>query len=158
DCETDAGRWSATYRCYLRKHESQEGVEEGKVRVICTFLGGAPAILDIAQSDVEAPPPDPRQLAWRLLAQMEMRAGQIGLVPESGVGRLGLIGLPTWMWVEDPGPQTTGPISRSVTTRGYTVSLEASLDRVEYDMGDGTTVTCAGTRAVGTPYRDSYGT
>jgi hypothetical protein len=54
-----------------------------------------------------------------------------------------LVGLPTWLWVEGPWQETSatasvGVISATVTARPL---------RVEWDMGDGTTITCgAGTR------------
>lgn len=176
------GWWSEKYDCYIQKLPADKvkstikalkalgrEVPSGSIPVQCRPPESGPVwggpgggihldrIILIPASDA-VQPPDPRQMAWKILASMKVRAGQIGIVPESGAGKLGLIGLPTWMWVEDPGPQTTGPIKRSASTRGYTVSVEASLDRVEYDMGDGTTVTCAGSRAAGTPYHDSYGT
>ncbi len=98
--------------------------------------------------------PDPEELARRAIAAMNLQAPQIGIVPEDAPNRVGLVGLPTWMWVDDPGPQTWGPISRQASAAGHTVTVAASVSKVVWDMGDGTTKTCTGQ---GTPYADHYG-
>ncbi len=61
------------------------------------------------------------------------------------------------MWIDNPTAETAGPITRRVTSSGVTVTLDATLASVEWDMGDGTTVTCAGSAATGTAYVDTYG-
>ena len=145
DCRTKDGYWHAVLRCYLKPDPSGKGS-------ICTDLKGQATYL--GDIDVSEPPPDPRRVAWQLVAQAQLRAGQIGLVPDS---EHALVGMPTWLWVDDPGPRTTGPITQSATTNGYTVTIEARLTKVVYDMGDGTTVTCAGSSAAGTRYRERFG-
>ena len=50
----------------------------------------------------------------------------------------------TWMWVEQ-----WAPISASASAGGVTVTVTAVPSHVEWDMGDGTVVTC---RGPGTPY------
>lgn len=109
--------------------------------------GGGPAALP-------PPPPDPAVLAARAVAGMGLRAIKIGIVPKPGANSVGLVGMPTWMWVADPGPSTTGPITRSVSERGFTVRATATLSRIVWTMGDGHAVTCHGR---GTPYRDAFG-
>ena len=108
----------------------------------------------ITDVPVTSPPPDPAQLAQQAVAQMGLSSTDIGIVPEDGPGMVGIIGLPVWMWVADPGPATTGPVTTSVTAAIWTVTATATLDRIVWDMGDGTTVTCYGR---GTPYEDRYG-
>ncbi|MGI5190007.1 hypothetical protein ACQEVI_17840 [Promicromonospora sp. CA-289599] len=85
---------------------------------------------------------------------MSLSAIEIGIVPENEPGRVGLVGMPVWLWVEDPGESTTGPITRSASAGGYTMTATARLDRIVWDMGDGTTVTCV---SPGTPYEDRFG-
>ena len=55
----------------------------------------------------------------------------------------GLTGLDTWLWY-DPGPggwdETDGHITASVTLDGYTVSAEAWLRGLTWDMGNGEAV------------------
>ncbi|WP_155892840.1 ATP/GTP-binding protein [Intrasporangium chromatireducens] len=101
-----------------------------------------------------AAPPDPRVLAQQAIAQMRLHAVSIGIVPEPRVGRVGVIGMPTWMWVQNPGPSTLGPITRTASAGGFSVTATAKADRVVWQMGDGATVTCHG---AGTPYADSFG-
>jgi hypothetical protein len=101
-----------------------------------------------------AAPPDPRVLALRAIATMRLRAIGIGIVPEAQAGRVGIVGLPTWMWVADPGQHTWGPITRTAASAGCSVTATAKVQRVVWAMGDGTTVTCT---KRGTPYADSFG-
>lgn len=84
---------------------------------------------------------------------MVLRAPEIGIVPEDEPGRVGIIGLPTYMWVADPGPSTWGPITRTAAAGPWSVTATASVERIDWDMGDGTVVTCT---TVGTPYVDAY--
>jgi hypothetical protein len=101
-----------------------------------------------------AAPPDPRVVALRAIATMRLRAIGIGIVPEAQAGSVGIVGMPTWMWVADPGQHTWGPITRTASSAGYSVAATAKVQRVVWAMGDGTTVTC--TRR-GTPYADAFG-
>lgn len=97
---------------------------------------------------------DPVSLANRAVASMDLDPIQIGIVPESGPDRVGLVGLPVWMWVESPSAQTIGPITASATEGSVSVSATASVYGIAWDMGDGTTVACMGES---TPYADHYG-
>jgi len=100
-----------------------------------------------------AAPPDPRVLADQAVATMQLKAINIGLVPEPGPGSVGLVGMPNWMWVQGPTDSTWGPITRTASAAGYTVTATAKVAQVTWDMGDGQVVTCG----AGTPYQDSFG-
>ncbi|WP_284251870.1 hypothetical protein [Litorihabitans aurantiacus] len=52
-----------------------------------------------------------------------------------------LIGAPAYFWAEG-GPAAIGPLSAAVDEQGITITLDATLDDVIYDTGDGTTLTC----------------
>jgi hypothetical protein len=102
---------------------------------------------------VEGPTPvDPAELARKLLARIQLARVGIGITPSPG--RTGLVGLPTYLWVDNPGPKTLGPISDSATEGGVTVTISAKVSRVQWNLGDGTTITCTG---AGTPYQDNFG-
>ncbi|MEU4361765.1 hypothetical protein [Promicromonospora sp. NPDC023987] len=102
----------------------------------------------------EAPePPDPAELAEQARAQMDLRAIDIGIVPEDKPGSIGIVGMPQWMWVENPGEHTMGPITETATAGNFSVTATARVDKIMWNMGDGTTVTCVGS---GTPYEDKY--
>lgn len=60
-----------------------------------------------------------------------------------------VVNVATWMWVDD-----WAPVSAVASAGGVTVTVTASPSHVDWDMGDGGVVTCAGP---GTPYDDSRG-
>jgi hypothetical protein len=101
-----------------------------------------------------AAPPDPRELAQQAIEQMNLRAVNIGIVPEARPGSVGLVGMPNWMWVENPTENTWGPATRTASAGGWTVTATAEVSQVRWDMGDGQVVVCEG---AGTPYQDSFG-
>lgn len=98
-------------------------------------------------------PPDPRDLALEAVEAMNLRAFDIGIVPHDAPGFVGIIGLPTYMWVEDEGPSTWGSITRTATSGPYSVTATGQVDHVVWDMGDGTTLTCT---TPGTPYQEVF--
>lgn len=165
-CQTKDGYWSSVYHCYIKPYDGPDAEQlraklnatDNQILVTCTPAPGdtgANQQVILTMASEATPPPDPRTVAWQLVAEVNLHAGQIGLVPTS---EHAMVGLPTWMWVDDPGPHTTGPISQSTTVRGYTITIEAELSKIVYDMGDSTTVTCAGPDAAGTQYHERYGT
>lgn len=100
--------------------------------------------------------PSPRELAQRAVDEMEMVAPEVGLTGYGGPESMQVLGLPTWMWIADPGESTTGPITRSASVGGMTVTATAQLRETVWHMGDGGVVTCLRENAAGTPYADSY--
>ena len=101
-----------------------------------------------------AVPPDPRVLAQQVIALMRLRAINIGIVPEPRPGSVGIVGMPTWMWAQNPSQSTWGPFTKSASAGGFTVTATAKVDRVVWAMGDGSTVVCT---VPGTAYQDSFG-
>ena len=86
------------------------------------------------------PPVDPEALARGVVATLQLHAINIGLAPHAN--STGLVQLPVWMWAADPDSRTWGPVSASKTEQGLTVAVRATVDHVDWVMGDGTTVTC----------------
>jgi hypothetical protein len=64
----------------------------------------------------------------------------IGPSPDINPWKMAAVGYPLWLWAV--GPTHVGPISDSVA--GLLVSLDAEVSSLTYRMGDGHTVTCAG--------------
>lgn len=165
-CTTAMGTWWASKSCYVGLAETQpphenaiwEGHTDGAI-YLCSppaaLPGTATGTFWAASNPVGGP--SPRALADRAVEAMNLRAGLIGIVPEPEPGKVCIVGMPAWMWIADPGESTVGPITRTASAGGVTVSATARLDRVVWSMGDGTTVTCAGPAAVGTPYEDRFG-
>ena len=119
--------------------------------------GGPPKCVPAPQEPGgPAAPPDPETVVPAAVDKMNLRAIDIGLTPlnHGEPDSRGIIGFPTWLWVEDPGESTVGPITASASSGGTTVTATGELDRIEWDMGDGTVVTCYGP---GTPWHESMG-
>jgi hypothetical protein len=73
--------------------------------------------------------------------QLPTIAPGIGPSPDLNPWNMAAVGYPLWLWAD--GPTHVGPISDSVT--GLSVSLDAEVSSLTFRMGDGQTVTCAGT-------------
>ncbi len=155
-CSTSHGDWVDQYECYIKMASQQlpppPGKEEG-AWYECTWLPGTVSGFTSQTLWLDRPPlVDPAELARDILARIQLARVDIGITPEPG--RTGLIGLPTYLWVSNPGPRTLGPITDSETEGGVTVTLTAKVSRVVWNLGDGTTITCSG---AGTPYRNEFG-
>ncbi|TCO39018.1 hypothetical protein EV646_11960 [Kribbella antiqua] len=163
---TDAalGNWSNSHQCYMRREEPQppfsdprweghtdgsiwacvrqQGYDEGEHLVTqWVWLPGEPDTVVI----------DPVTLAYRALAQMQLAPPVVKSAP--GVGQVGLVNMPVWLWVEKT-ENTWGPITRSASVPGLGVTATGRVVAVDWAMGDGRTVRCAG---AGTPYEKSMG-
>jgi len=98
--------------------------------------------------------PDPLVLAQTAIASMNLTPVTIGIVPEDKPGSVGLVGLPVWLWASSPDQHSWGPITRSASAGGFTVTATAKVTKVRWQMGDGGVVVCTGP---GTVYEDRYG-
>ena len=158
------GTWSSSGQCYYKKADPQPDAAdpvwggrhpEGAVydcvgigsgpysKVARVWLPGAPA--DVAMS--------PQQAAQIVVRRMDLRAADIGIVPEDKPGRIGAVGAPVYMWTTR-GPATFGPQVLTGSAGGTTITATAKVDRIVWSMGDGRSVTC---RTAGTVYEDRYG-
>jgi hypothetical protein len=120
----------------------------------CPFSGGANAGIAY-EAYLPAPPPgqpviDPAAVAQQEIQTMGLRAPVINTAPAAG-GK-GLVSMPVWMWAYKGlhiwGPITAGPLTIDAVT------ATAQVARVDWNMGNGTTVSCYGT---GTPYAPADG-
>ena len=165
-CSGGHGWWVQSQQCYAKATSPQPpfsdpiwgGRAAGQIYDCYRPLAGPRGLGVVFQIWLARPPagapPDPRLLARQAIATMNLRAVSLGIVPEDAPGRVGLVGMPVWMWAAAPGANTMGPITRSASAGGYTVTATARVARVVWSMGDGDSVTCTG---AGTPYEDRYG-
>ena len=165
-CSSGDGWWSQSQQAYCEAASPQPplsdpvwgGRTEGQIYE-CTRPGAAfgvvaPVFLIWLGQPPAGAPPDPRMLAQQAVATMNLKAVSRTIVPEPAPGRVGLVGMPVWMWDTYPGPSTWGPITKTASAGGYTVTATAKATKVVWSMGDGEVVVC---RTPGTPYEDSYG-
>lgn len=154
-CRTAQGTWNADKSCYSQQTSPEviipddpSGDREGIV-MLCTTLGGS--TFDYLAPPDQPQPPDPRQLAQAAISRMDLHAIRIGSFPhtvEKSPMSLGVVGWNAWMWVEGASASTYGPVTKSASAAGYTVTATAQVVEVVWDMGNGDTVTCG----KGTPY------
>lgn len=164
-CVQGVSRWSNDQGCYVSLTDPQpstsdqvwEGHTKGAI-YDCYSPDLVGTRLTVQWSATPPPglqaPPDVRLLSRQAVAGMELKAIRIGIVPEDRARSVGIVGLPTWMWVAARGPSTWGPITRTASAGGFSVTARARVRRVVWAMGDGSVVTCTGP---GTVYVDSFG-
>lgn len=80
---------------------------------------------------------NPELVARSLLAQVQLEPIEIGLAPK-GADAMALVGLPVWLWVDDPDRTTWGPAT--ISAGGMTLTAQA--ESVVWTMGDGKKVSC----------------
>jgi hypothetical protein len=160
--DVELGNWSNSQQCYLQRLSPQpplsdpiwQGHTDGSVWA-CVLEQGYDLGRHIVTKWVWlAGPPDtvvvdPVTLAYRAVAAMQLQPPVVRSAP--GVGQVGLVNMPVWLWVEKS-ENTWGPISRQASVPGLTVTATAEVRAVDWSMGDGNTVRCEG---AGTPYSKS---
>lgn len=83
---------------------------------------------------------DAANLANAAVSALQIEPIDIGIVPEptdSPGGRTGLVGMNSWIWVANPRESTVGPITRTVTTGGITINMNAVNTGLVVNYGDG---------------------
>ena len=161
--DSELGWWSQSRGCYIHLSSPQPPTS-------ALVWGGRTdgAIYDCAQPrsgtfggvmytfwSATAPAgPDPQVLAQTAIATMDLRPVTIGIVPEDRPGSVGLVGMPVWLWAADTDSQSWGPVTRTASAGGETVTATAKVSRVRWLMGDGAVVVCTGP---GTEYEDRFG-
>lgn len=100
--------------------------------------------------DIATPPVDLDALIDSAIEQMNLTAPELGTnPPASGDAPTALVNLPVHLWVADAGESTIGPITRSASAGGVTVTATGEVTRIEWDMGDGAMVVCEGSAMLG---------
>jgi hypothetical protein len=160
-CSQSGGQWSSKHACYVVPTPvspqpgppPRQSDEDGNWHYCIQPPSYQGSNQDVWVETGE-PLIDPAVLAQRAIAAMDLDPITIGIVPESGPNRVGLVGLPVWMWVDSPSDDTFGPITASASEASVSVSATARVSSIVWNMGEGTSVTCTGK---GTPYADQYG-
>lgn len=165
-CSSELGTFNDVDKCYWRLMEPQptdpaeyeraatpEGWKYGDpgklYNLTCPgrqLMGG----LTVSVDGPQGPAIDPEVLAREAMEKLTLDPPSIA--SPRGDGKY-LVGMPMWMWV-DRSASTWGPTSESASAGGVTVTATATVDRMVWKMGDGTSVTCNGP---GTPYSKDQG-
>ncbi len=164
-CRSSRGYWSNERQCYIRPMQPPpfkssplwEGHTDGAVYECVRVAGQVTVSVRFWSKTAPAAPaapPDPAVVARTVVRQMQLRAIRIGMAPEDADGRFGIVGLPAWMWVADRDAHTFGPMVRSASVGGTSVTAIARVDRIVWAMGDGGAVSC---RSAGVPFADGDG-
>ncbi|MDO5092947.1 MAG: hypothetical protein Q4D79_05920 [Propionibacteriaceae bacterium] len=148
-CEVDGGVWDAEYLCYMHVAVPQPSFDDpvwaGRTDgVVYRCVVGNVSFLVWRPSSV-AVPPDPEVLARRAVDEMGLRAVDMGVFPhvlEELPSGHGFVGWNVWLWVRDASEVTWGPVSRTVSERGFSVTATAAVSGVSWEMGDGGVVSC----------------
>jgi hypothetical protein len=158
------GSYSNDLQCYLRPMSPQpppdsplwEGNYPDGAVYNCSAAGSYAGTIGGGSVWLPGPPDGgltPAAAARAVVARMNLRAADIGIVPEDRPGSIGAVGAPVYMWTT-AGPATFGPQVLTASAGGVTIRATAKVDKIVWSMGDGTSVTC---RTPGTPYEDRYG-
>lgn len=164
-CRTENGFWDAASGCYLTPtatlvsmvHSASDfppGTKYYRCWVLLDVVEGRPEGIERFEPVIREPSEpvtmDPRVAAQQVVESMVFVAPQLGLSPYvQSATQEGIVNVPIWMWVTDPGESTTGPLTKRATLGGVTIEATGTVDRIEWSMGAGDVVTCKG---AGTPF------
>lgn len=164
-CESASGSWNSAGGDWCRlapnpppKSDPIWGGSTSGAIYVCT-RSAHPGLADRALTVLrwlpgppELAPPDPEELARRLLASIDFQAPQLGIYPRADVvKRMGYVGWNTWLWADPSSQLQWGPVADSISERGVTVTLTAKVVSVDWDLGDGGSLSCG----KGTPWAEA---
>lgn len=164
-CSAPEGYWSNSHQCYISPvsppppagDPAWQGHEPGDGGVYHCYQPQSDLAMTFWAQD---PPPNsgagptPREVAQLAIERMHLSAIDIDIAPEPGVGSIGLVGMPVWMWAMAPNEHTFGPLTETASAGGVSITATANVLHITWDMGDGTEIVCD---TAGSPYKASYG-
>ncbi len=164
-CQAPSGYWSNALDCYVRLLDPQppagdpswQGHDFGDGAVYSCYQPQTDLLVNFWSQN---PPPNsgaaptPGEVAQIAVERMRLRAIDIGITPEPGPDSIGIVGMPVWLWAQQPDATTYGPITQTASAGGVTVTATARVEAITWSLGDGAEIVC---RSAGTPYAASYG-
>lgn len=167
DCGRGDMAWSNTDQCYWGLHPSPPppppGASPSGAWYSCTpyNCGSSGQGCQITTEWRDSPPPgitvlSPAQAAQRLIQSFTLEGLDIGMAPrvnEEWGHRRSYIGVPIWLWAASKTELNWGTFSKTATLGGQTITANARVSSVQWNMGDGGTVTCG----EGTAYNTGFG-
>ena len=169
-CSDPEGSWSNNITCrgYVSLQATQGPPPPGRDAAVgawyrCATYCPPPQFRDCSGATFwsDTPPAGidrytPGQAAALLVRTFQLRGIDIGMAPGEKVHtddpagsvayRRTWVGIPVWLWVDNPRPLNFGPYTERATLGGVTVRATAQVASVTWSSGDGQSVTCgAGT-------------
>lgn len=172
DCGGDTTYWSNDRQCYVfmvdgawperPAYVNQEAGYYGCIMFEGNPGGGGPGLPGETNFWSNTVPPGlkvltPGAAAAQLIATFQLRGIDIGMAPQVNPEwghRRSYVGVPIWLWVENPEPLTWGPYSETATLGGQTITATAKVSGIRWDMGNGQSKVCG---SVGTVFTVGYG-
>lgn len=162
-CYYEGGWWSSPESCYVivvssdptDGHPNWDDQKDGYL-ARCQEPGSDHAFVSFWRPALPPKDPPPAVLANQAVESMGIKKIGVGVTPKNG--GTGLVGLPVWMWVDNRAQNTyttkNNALTRTATATVTSVTGHGYVDKIVWDMGDGTTVTCTNP---GTVYDKSFG-
>jgi hypothetical protein len=171
DCASDLGWWSNRWQCYMSVEDVQNPAPAGFDPIGAWYHcqpppGPACDPATICRDNytfsqwLRDPPPGvptltPGQAARVIVESFVLDGITVGFAPDPDTpGSRSYVGVPIWMWAENPTPLNYGPYVQVTTLGAVEITATAQVTSVVWNMGDGSSVTCANP---GTPYVTAYG-
>jgi hypothetical protein len=170
-CASELGWWSNRWQCYMSLEEEQGPAPAGKEPIGAWYHCQSPPGPTCDPGTIcrdnytfsqwlRDPPPGvpaltPGQAARILVESFELDGITVGFAPDPNTpGSKSYVGVPIWMWAENPSPLNYGPYEQVTTLGAVEITATAQVTAVIWNMGDGSTVTCANP---GTPFVAAFG-
>lgn len=169
-CDSDsAGPWSNQHQCYILPSETPPDPSDPEYREDGEWYSCMGVAEDgttpVPKEDFWAAEPPRSPIGGNLKEDLETAIGIDFLAMYPGIApepipnggrwddyRMGAVGNWVWMWPREPLGGMYEPPKAEDPSTGYFV--EASVKKLEWDMGDGTIVTCTGPPVPYMPYME----
>ena len=154
-CTSDYGQWDQDQQCWVQRLSPQPPADDPRWAghtdgaVWRCFSPGVQGVMIGGSHYYWAPTTgpgapvlvDPVTLAEEAIEQMELVGARVGATPLDPSAP-GVVGIQAWLWIDNDGPASYGPITRTATAGSVSVTATAKVTKVVWDTGDGASVTC----------------
>ena len=167
-CTTpEGGAWNNDDQCYWQLDDTPSDPPPGAADTGAWYMcipwscNEQKQGCDITYEWHNSPPPgitklSPAQAARRLVDTFTLEGLDIGMAPKirEDLGhRRSYVGVPIWLWPNSKTATNWGPYEKTATLGGQTITATAKVSSIQWNMGDGNTVSCGD----GTPYSPGFG-
>jgi len=153
---TGLGYFNDAYNCYLQptpEVDTTPRPSETAVWYLCTewcvLSAGIGTCIDSSlwiEPWIANDTANPAIAAGEVIGRLAVQGIDIGFAPDpDAAGSRGFVGMPVWMWVDSVTAENYGPYTVAEVEQGVAVTANAQVTSVRWVMGDGQSVSCAGT-------------